>query len=264
MFRNRRIPQMNVTLSRDLYMNPDRLVLRSINPRISFTPRVSTLRQVNSVQYRLLHTDVESDIVDRVDPVPPVLETEKTFTTKVASSSKEAVKWEEENRNDKIMIYTDGSGFGKQVGAAAVMYRNGVFEKSLQFHLGPIPEFTSNDGELMGLLLGAHLLNTAKAPRRKAKILTDSLGTVTSLLSKKRMARQYIIDQILAWTKGHKSLTIAWIPRRPSIPGNKEADAKAKQAARGQSSNPKDLPRILKSANWKEKYKCKGLTKDGL
>ena len=57
-----------------------------------------------------------------------------------------------------IKIYTDGSSIKGGVGAAATLYINNTLWRLLQFYLGPDEHHTVYEAELVGLTLGAALL----------------------------------------------------------------------------------------------------------
>jgi ribonuclease HI len=286
MFRNYRILQISAAttvLSPDPSI-PERLMLRLPfyhRPCTKSISQVSIPRYDNSAQCRLLHTDIESSIVEKMDAVLPVLNTRAAFSTVAALSKGEAIAYEKEHRGDGIAIYTDGSGAGEQVGAAAVMYRNGKFERCLQFNLGSKRKYTSYEGELVGVLLALHLVNTTELPREKVRIYTDNRAAVVSLLSKRKQNLQYLIDEIMATTEAisryearqtteqltnsHPPLTptFVWVPSDHDIPGNKMAHNKAREAAQDYSNNLKDLPRKLRLLNWKAKLSSKTSIKKG-
>ncbi|KIJ94843.1 hypothetical protein K443DRAFT_109731, partial [Laccaria amethystina LaAM-08-1] len=91
------------------------------------------------------------------DPRPPNYK--RRFTTTIAESKEESIK--DEGKDDaNIRIYTDGSGYEGNVGAAAVMYRKGVEEpeRTLRFHLGPLTKHTTFEGEAVGSILAAWML----------------------------------------------------------------------------------------------------------
>jgi ribonuclease HI len=273
MFRTYRASKMNAVYFTTLHPLSGRLVTCLASPTDS-TPHIPIYRHVNFIHRRYSHTSVESALVQMLDPAPQTLSFGRAFSTKVALSKEEALKWEEVHRKDDIMIYTDGSGAHGQVGAAAVMYRNGTLERYLQFHLSSKGEYTSHEAELVGILLGVHLLNTAGSSTLEAKINSDSSSAVIALLRNKKKTAQYIVNQILEAINGIReyeannpvaspreppSLTFVWIPGHQDIPGNQEADIKAKEAARGYSSDPKDLPCHLTSPNWREEFTSRAL-----
>ena len=90
----------------------------------------------------------------RPTTIPPTYK--RLFTTTIADSKDESIKEEAKDDSD-IRIYTDGSGFGGRVGAAAVLYRKGAKEpeKVLRFHLGSLKKHTTYKGEAVGSILAA-------------------------------------------------------------------------------------------------------------
>ena len=56
----------------------------------------------------------------------------------------------------------DGSALEDKVGALAVLIRKGRHTRTLHCHLRPGTEHTVHEAELVGILLGLHLLGTEK------------------------------------------------------------------------------------------------------
>ena len=88
------------------------------------------------------------------DPLPPTYK--RAFTVTIADSKEELIKREAEDNSD-VKIYT---GFEGNVGAAAVLYRKGSEEpeKILCFHLGSLKKHTTFEGEAVGSILAAWML----------------------------------------------------------------------------------------------------------
>ena len=61
----------------------------------------------------------------RPDPRPPTYN--RAFTATIADSKEDSIKEEAKDDSD-IRIYMDGSGFGGNIGATAVLYRKGAKE----------------------------------------------------------------------------------------------------------------------------------------
>ena len=61
-----------------------------------------------------------------------------------------------------MQVYADGSAIEGKVGAAAILLREGRPTRALHFHLGPEGKHTVHEAELVGILLGLHLINTEK------------------------------------------------------------------------------------------------------
>ena len=58
-----------------------------------------------------------------------------------------------------MRVYSDGLGIDRQVGAAAVLFRQDREPRVLRFHLGMAADHTVYEAELIGLLLALHLLH---------------------------------------------------------------------------------------------------------
>jgi ribonuclease HI len=99
------------------------------------------------------------------------------FTTAIASNKEQAKEMLAQNRAG-IHVYTDGSGFGNGIGAAAVLIREGQQPKSLQFHLGKASRQVVYGGETVGLLLGAELLRRESEPFSSVRFCTDNQAAI--------------------------------------------------------------------------------------
>jgi hypothetical protein len=83
------------------------------------------------------------------------------FGISIAESREDSIK-ETEKAQETIQIFMDGSALEGKVGAAAVLMRKGRHTQTLRFHLGPESEHTVHEAELVGILLGLHILSTEK------------------------------------------------------------------------------------------------------
>jgi len=63
---------------------------------------------------------------------------------------------------EKVQVFTDGSAIEGKVGAAAILLREGRPIRTLHFHLGSEGKHTVHKAELVGILLGLHLISTEK------------------------------------------------------------------------------------------------------
>ncbi|CAG8577605.1 9895_t:CDS:2, partial [Acaulospora colombiana] len=173
---------------------------------------------------------------------------EESVVQKILAFKDEAKRWEERHRTDDIMVYTDGSGFEGNIGAAAVLYRNGQMSRHLQYHLGTDKEHTVYEGELVGIILGLHLIKGIKGSRPKATVNLDNQAAIISTLTNKPQPGAYLLDEVnrLATQTQEMPLKFTWIPGHSDIPGNDEADERAKEAAQGTSSETRQLPPLLR------------------
>ena len=74
------------------------------------------------------------------------------------AGSKEQVKEEEGVDRSRVKMYTDGSGYEGQVGAAAVLYQDGEVRSRRRMRLGSIWHHTIYKGEGVGVILGLELI----------------------------------------------------------------------------------------------------------
>ena len=192
---------------------------------------------------------------------------------------------EKANRLTGIVIYTDGSGHDKKIGAAAVMMKNGVELEALQYHLGSETEHTVYEAEAIAVILGLHMLAELKKKVTKVTIGTDNQAVLLGMSNQKSKPGHYLMDKIhdmledvqatqtrnrreriegyrrgtgrtkledgsLGWIewrlKVKCKVNCVWTPGHEGIDGNERADKSAKTAASGQSSAAKDLPPFLR------------------
>ena len=76
-------------------------------------------------------------------------------------------------------IFTDGSGASENIGAAAVLYRNGRVKSSLRYQLGPIRYHTVFEGEATGLLVPGLQLIYKYGWIHSANIYTEATTAIT-------------------------------------------------------------------------------------
>ena len=124
----------------------------------------------------------------------------------------------------------------------------------LHFHLGPSTQHTVHEAELVGILLGLHLIKTDKKGQMSYSLGIDNQAAISALNAVKSSPGQYIADDILAATMQIKksrnspnySLTFRWTAGHSGITGNEEVDGEAKKATEGLTSDTKLLPPLLR------------------
>ena len=181
----------------------------------------------------------------------PALMGKQPFRMEIADS-KDDSKVRDEQAPEHVKIYLDGSMHDSNVGAAAVLTRNGKTQEVLHYHLGPSSDHTVFEAELVGILMGLHLVGKAGGKNITFAIGVDNQAAIKSLSSKFNKPGHYLAAEAhqtaakLCKTKGKKySLSIRWTAGHTGIPGNEEADVEAKKAAEGATSNLDQLPKIL-------------------
>ena len=111
----------------------------------------------------------------------------------------------EEDRNTAInnahqisgtAIFTDGSGYDKKIGAAAVMMKDGKALKTLRYHLGADTEHTVHEAESVAVTLALHMLAGLKKTLKEVTIGMDDKAVLSRLQSQKSKPRRYPVDKI--------------------------------------------------------------------
>lgn len=177
------------------------------------------------------------------------------------ADSKEASIKEEAEDNSDIKIFTDGSGYEGGVGAAAVLYRKGAEEpeKVLRFHLGSLKEHTTYEGEAVGSILAAWMLqNQPEVGKSTVTSYTDSQAFIKATGARKAGPGQYLVMEYLRLTEemsdgadapyptDSAKFALTWVAAHKGVQGNEKVDEEAKKAAEGDSSPLEDLPPILR------------------
>lgn len=162
----------------------------------------------------------------------------------------------EAHSEETVRVFTDGSSHNGKVGAAAILCRPGRPDRVLRAYLGKDEHHTVYEAELVGILLGLHLIKTERNCRRvKCVIGADNQAAVQALHTELTSPGQHIAAECLITAKQilrerssrFFGLMIRWIAGHSNIPGNEKADKEAKRAAEGNSSNKEDLPRYLRT-----------------
>ena len=199
--------------------------------------------------YEIAHGDYETLLVAGRNPATMG---KQPFRTDIPGSKTEA-KSKDERAPEHIRIYTDGSMHDGGVGAAAVLTRNGKVASALHCHLGPANEHTVFEAELVGILLGLHLIEKTEKKNITFALGVDNQAAIKAMSSKFNKPGHYLAAEAygiaarLRKSKGKKfSLTLRWTPGHVGIPGNEEADEEAKKAADGLTSDASQLPKILR------------------
>ena len=177
----------------------------------------------------------------------------RPFTMSIAAN-KEASKKEDATGDKEIKVYSDGSAQDGKVGAAAVLVRLGQATRMLHFHLGVVEHHTVFEAELVGLMLGLHLIKTKKSGRTSYALGADNLAAISALATPSNRSGHFLVDLCLTVvTSIHKSrgtanykLKVRWMAGHVSIEGNELVDKEAKAAMEGKTSPTSSLPKVLR------------------
>ena len=135
------------------------------------------------------------------------------------------------------------------------MIRPGKEPRKLHFHLGSTDHHTVFEAELVGLLLGLHLIKTENT-RTSFALGVDNQAALTAAATPSNRSGHYLANIFLTAASSlqmargttNYSLTLRWTAGHVKIEGNELADEEAKLAAEGTSSDTKTLPKPLKKA----------------
>jgi ribonuclease HI len=186
--------------------------------------------------------NIDPNSQETATPVSHAPDTPPLFTTNIADSREES---KTDNAADKadIKVYTDGSGIEGKVGAAAVLYKNGICAQSLRYQLGTLEEHITYEAEAVGVTLALELI-TRERGTATATILLDNQAVIQSLSHVHAKPAQHIIgeahnmaNRLVAPTRRRRvKLNITWISGHDDVEGNEEEDKEAKKAAAGKAT----------------------------
>jgi ribonuclease HI len=205
--------------------------------------------------HKLMNTyRIKPGNIECIRPAPhnPALTHKRSFTISIPTD-KEASKTEDAQATEKIKVYSDGLSLDGSVGAAAILIRDRKPNRMLHYHLGPSSQHTVHEAELIGILLGLHLIKMDKKGRTSYSLGVDNQAVLSTLNTVKISPSQYITDKILdvvarirkTRNSANYSLRFRWTAGHVGIEGNEEVDAEAKKVAEGTSSVKEDLPPLL-------------------
>ena len=182
----------------------------------------------------------------------PATRHKRPFKMDTASSKEASVKADEEGK-ETIKVYLDGSAQNGKVGAAAVLIRPGKETRKLHYHLGTTDQHTVFEAELVGLILGLHLIKTEKT-RTSYALGADNQAALTAVATPSNRSGHYLAALFLTMAFNiqkangttNYSLRLRWTAGHVKIEGNELADEEAKLAAEGTTFDATLLPRLLK------------------
>ncbi|KAK7015378.1 ribonuclease H-like domain-containing protein [Favolaschia claudopus] len=209
-----------------------------LNPHIRWCAS-HYVRRHRSPLHEIFNAFPDAYDVETIDPTPTRLAWTPRCTWAIARSRDEAVKEAGEARDDVLAIFSDGSGYKKGVGAAAVAEtKQGT--QTRRFHLGPLASHTVFEGEVMGTILALDIIRNT--PRiRSATILLDNQACIRALAANRPQPGQYLIREfhcqlealLRAKPRLEGKIHLQWVPGHNGVEGNELADQAAKEAAEG-------------------------------
>ena len=182
----------------------------------------------------------------------PATRHKRPFKIEIAKDKKASVAADAEGM-ERIRVYSDGSAQEGKVGAAAVLIYPGKETRKLHYHLGTVEHHTVFEAELVGMILGLHLIKTQKS-RTSYSLGADNQAALTAAATPGNKSGHYLADLLLTAAfklqkvngTANYSLLLRWTAGHMKIEGNEMADEEAKAAAEGLTSEALSLPRALR------------------
>ncbi|CCA75678.1 hypothetical protein PIIN_09668 [Serendipita indica DSM 11827] len=244
--------------------------LPATHPLSKFVKRASRglLQRHNAPLHRIFHSiDSKVDDLKTITPASCNPNATNPFTISIEESRMLAKEVDNNSNgnNERVVVYTDGSGMEGIIGAGAVLYRDRVRIRSARFLLGEDTEHTVHEGELVGIALGVQLAKMERIIIPRIKISLDNQAAIQGMENVSAKAGQHIIHKIHRAidklrnnqkrrqelveasddeTRINRStqITLTWVPGHEGIEGNKAADEEAKKAITDGSSTAATLP----------------------
>jgi ribonuclease HI len=153
------------------------------------------------------------------------------FDLSIAESREDSIR-ETEEATEEIQIFTDSSVLEGKVGAVAVLICKGRHSQTLRFHLGPDSEHTVHKVEMVGILMGLHILSTKKNNGKLVMIGMDNQAAIKAFDLELRNPGHHLAHEALRIAEHIKkkrkrskaSLTIRWTAGHEGLEGNELAD----------------------------------------
>jgi hypothetical protein len=117
------------------------------------------------------------------------------------ADSREASIKEAVNTTEELQIYSDSSALEGKVEAAAVLIHKGRHIQTLHFHLGPDTEHMVHEAEMVGLILGLHMLSISKFRKVPTMIGIDNQAAIKALASDLRSPGHHLAQEALRLAK---------------------------------------------------------------
>ena len=94
------------------------------------------------------------------------------------------------------VVFTDGSGYEKGIGSAAVMTKNGRRQRTIRYFLGSDKNHTVYEAEALAIVLALHLLGKVETKLSRVTIGTDNQTVLHGLTNQKPKPSYYLLDKI--------------------------------------------------------------------
>jgi len=229
-------------------------------------PLHSTIKHKNTQEVKhhrmAIHhlLDCYQDSIDpnKIEKIPatshnPILAVKNPFAISIPVD-RESLTREAANAEEEVQVFSDGLAMEGKVGAAVVLLRAGKPARILHLHLGLEDKHTVHKAELVGILLGLHLINMERKNGTTFALRSDNQAAIKAFQSNLRSPGHHLAREALRLAhqinyrkrKTKYALTIRWTAGHEGIKGNEAVDREAKKAAEGFTSDLTLLPSYLR------------------
>ena len=183
----------------------------------------------HSALYHLLNQYQNSIDPTKIKKIPatshdPIYEVKNPFMISIPKD-KESLTKEAENAEEEVQVFSDGLAMKGKVGAVAVLLRADKPTYILHFHLGSEEEHTVHKAELVGILLGIHLINTERRNGTTFALRSDNQAAIKAFQLNLRSPGHHLAREVLRITyqihhrkrKTKYALTLRWTARHVGI-----------------------------------------------
>ena len=183
-------------------------------------------RHKSALHYMTQLYNIKADAVEMIPAVRqnPAEISSLPVTIEIAGD-KEASALLDSNSREEIKVYSDGSAHNGKVGAAAVLTQRGKADRVLRLHMGTSKEHTVPEAELVGMVLGLHLINTEKRNQRNCALGLDGQAAIKALRSELTNPGHHLAAEALRIAthlrqrnSNRFNLTIRWTAGHVGIP----------------------------------------------
>ena len=144
--------------------------------------------------HELMHTyNLKPDKMEKIKPILNGPKWEPAFAISSPPNKEQAIDEFNTNTAD-AQVFTDGLCIKGQVGAAAVLYRQGVEKQAVRLHLRTQEEHTVFEAEVAGAAMGAKLLQQDRG--MSFTIGLDSLVAIHTTRKETMIPGQYLVDML--------------------------------------------------------------------
>jgi len=158
------------------------------------------------------------------------------------------------NAEEEVQVFLDGLAMEGKVGAAVVLLRAGKPACILHLHLGLEDKHTVYKVELVGILLGLHLINTERKNGTTFALGSNNQAAIKAFQLNLRSPCYHLAREALCLAhqinyrkrKTKYALMIRQTARHKGIKGNEAVDREVKKAAEGFTSDLTLLPLYLR------------------